>query len=1099
MSMCHMKKSHIRNSKNLWTFYYQRLHYYFLCFSVIFIMHLPLKVFSQSHQVTGKVTSATDNYPIPGVNIVIKGTQDGTITDLDGYYSITVDQPDATLVYSFIGYESKEIKLNGRHNVDIALDEDVRGIEEVVVVGYGVQKKSDLTGAITQVKSEDIKEAAVLGIDQALQGRAAGVQVTQNSGMPGAGVSIQVRGMGTWGDSDPLYVVDGMPVEKGINFLNPADIQSIEILKDASASAIYGARAANGVILITTKKGQKGKTTVNVDYYTGLQSAWNFVDLTNANEYAQVYNQLAITRGRNPDNPIHAKKYFIQENIDSLGEGTNWQEALFREAFMHNLNVSASGGGEKSTFAVSGNYYNQEGIIINSSYERFSFRVNSEHKLGEKIKFGENFSISMSNGNEVARDHSGTAPYLSLTRDPISEVYRDKDDPLYGPDSIWDNSIYSEKPNPVGVAERTDRKRSKTPIIGNIFMDYEIVKGLTYRSNAGLNLLFHDIKSYNPLFFEDAVSKNELSKVTNRTWKNITWLWENTLTYSKNFNNKHDISLLAGYTMQESHTEDMYAIKYNTPNNDPDLRYLNIATDVLSSDVGGGATESAIISGLARLNYVFDNKYLITASVRRDGSSRFGSENKYGVFPSFSLGWKISEEKFIKSGLSFISLLKIRAGWGRIGNDKISDYPYASAVEIGTPLQNYVFGQSPQIVTGGAIVGFPNPQVKWETSEQTNIGLDVGLFRDQLNFSIDYYNKTTRDQLLALPMPDIVGLFNNPVDMKLGGDPLFNAGEVNNRGIEVMTSYRKKEGSFKYEIGFNFTYNKNEVVELGKGIEPVYAGNFKGAYISRTDVGLPIASFFGYETNGLFTEEDDTDKDGIVDNQPVYTDEAGTEQLMQPFAAPGDIKFVDQNGDNKIDLDDKTLIGSPHPDLSYGFNIGMSYWNFDLSVFFQGVYGNEIFNTTIYDLMGGNRTNYHVDILDSYQSPVYDENNNIIEEGNTSTSVPRLNGDDRNGNISELSDRYVQDGSYIRLKNMQLGYSLPSNTLTKIGIKNLRLYVGAQNLLTFTRYKGYDPEIGRKYNSYGTQQDNQVSLEMGIDYGSYPQARTFLFGINMTF
>ncbi len=1060
--------------------------------------------FAQNHTVSGTVISETDGLPVPGVNIMIKGTNNGTITDFGGKYSIDVnDAQNDALVFSFIGYNTQELQINGRSVIDITLKEDVTGLEEVVVVGYGVTKKSDLTGAITQVKTDDIKQAAVIGIDQAMQGRAAGVQITQNSGMPGAGVSVQIRGMGTWNDSDPLYVIDGVPVEKNISFLNPSDIQSIEVLKDASASAIYGARAANGVILITTKQGQEGRMDVNVDYYSGIQSAWNFVDLTNAIEYGNTYNYIRETTGKDPNNPRHWERFFITKNLDSIGEGTNWQQEVFDPAAMHNLNISLTGGNKVSTYAVSGSYYKQNGIIKNSDFQRTSFRINSSHKLTKWLKVGENLTLSRSVAHEVPRTKGHSPQKLALVSDPLADVYRSKDDPLYGEYSKWKPIEYSLNPNPVGYIERLDNERLKNTVLGNVFLEIEPYKNLVFRSSAGTNMLFHEYQSFNPTFFESGFSQNQLTDMTERYWRNLSWLWENTISYTRDFGD-HNLSAIVGYSLQKNKVENLSAKKNSFPGNNKLYRYLTLATEVTNpSDIMGGITESAMLSMLGRVNYSYAGKYLVTASVRRDGSSRFGPESepnigntpRFDYFPSFALGWKLSEEKFFSENIDLINFFKLRFGWGQIGNDKMgNDFPYITAVEINSNLQNYVIGN--EQVTGAAIVGKANTAIRWEISQQSNLGFDMNFLNDQITFSGDFYKKTTVDQLVQLRLPHIVGIFGNPTDLRLGGDPQMNAGEVVNKGFEFIVAYREKLKPFKYEIGINFTRNINEVLKLAEGVEPIYAGQVQGAYVSRTDVGLPIGSFYGFQTNGIYLQADDTDGDEIIDNQPTYTDNDGITQLMQPNAKPGDVRFIDQNGDGKLNIDDKVMIGSPHPDFFYGFNLQLEYRGFDFMMFWQGVYGNEIFNSNVYDWMGGGiSSNFHTDILNAYRLP--DENH----DGNTATDIPRLDGNQSNGNYSNISDLYIEDGSYLRLKNTQIGYSLPKTILSKIGLNNLRIYIGAQNLFTLTKYRGYDPEIGRTYNDYGIAQDfnNTRSLEMGIDWGSYPQSRTFMFGVNLSF
>lgn len=1087
--------------KNLKVFRKRLLKLLFLCFLMFTIF---FESFSQ-RTITGKVTTF-DGETLPSVNVTIKGTTKGTVSNINGEYEVQIPGDDAILSFSYVGFLSEEIPTDGRSVIDVTLIEDIQSLSEVIVVGYGTQKKSDLTGAITQVKADDFKEAAVLGVDQALQGRAAGVQITQNSGMPGAGVLINVRGMGTWNDSDPLYVIDGVPVENDISFLNPADIETIEILKDASAGAIYGARAANGVVLITTKKGKEGHSSINFDFYTGTQSAWRYVDMANADEYIKLYNDIRIAAGYDPNNP-REERLFIPDSLG--GEGTNWQEEIFRPAKIQNYNLSFLGGTEKISYGITGNYYQQDGIVKGSDFTRFTFRANTDIKVSEKLTVGERFSIGQTTLHEVPRGGARSPHQLALAADPIPPVYRDPDDPLYEEETArWSELFWSKQPNPIGYLERIDNERVKVPVFANAFLEYEILQGLTFKINGGLNLLFHDWQSFNQTFYEGGFSQNDMTSLTQSTWKNSSWLYENTLTYQRLFGNVHDITVLAGYSRQLNRIQDLLTYKVNFPGNDEAYRYLTFGTEVVQpADISGTVTESAIESYFGRMIYSLADKYLVTASLRRDGSSRFGpeSEPKYGntarydYFPSFSLGWKISEEGFFQNNISFINFMKIRFGWGQLGNDRTdrgNDYPWFSAIESNTNLQNYVFGG--QIATGSAIVGKAIKDIRWERSSQSNIGLDMNLLQNRITFSGDYYVKRTIDQLVPVPLPLIVGVFDNPVDTKLGGNPLMNAGEVQNKGIELMATYRKKEGKLKYDISVNFTRNENEVIKLGPDVEAIETGGIQGASISHTRPGYPIASFWGYVTDGLFQESDDTDGDGLVDNQPFITDEEGNMVYMQPKAAPGDIRFKDLNGDNELGEDDKQYIGSPHPDFTYGINFHLEYLGFDFMMFWQGVQGNDIFSANIRDFFGGEpSTNFHRDLLDGYSSPSEDG----TDPGNINSDIPRLDGTQANNNF-RVSDFYIYDGSYLRLKNLQLGYTLPRQWLSFAGINKLRIYIAAQNLITITDYKyGYDPEIGQDYNNYGRRQekDNEQSLEIGIDRGVYPQAKSYMFGINLTF
>lgn len=1057
-----------------------------------FILLFTTKVFAQN-KISGTVKT-TAGETLPGVSVVIKGTTKGTVTDIDGNYQISVPDEDATLVFSYVGYDKAEVKVDGKSEINVTLKEEVSELDEVVVIGYGVQQKSDLTGAITKVDTKELKESAVLGLDQALQGRAAGVQITQNSGMPGAQSTVTIRGMGTWNDSDPLYVVDGVPIEGDLSMVNPSDIKSIEVLKDASAAAIYGARAANGVILVTTKSGEAGESHVNVDFYTGIQEAWNFVDLTNAMEYREIYNYLKETTGKDPNDPRDADS-FIPEDMGLLT--TDWQKQVFRVANTTDMNVSVNGGSKKATYSITGRYYQQEGIITGTDYQKISFRANSDINVGERLKVGERFSLAMSDANEAPR--GGRSPrQLALEADPISSVYRSQSDPFYDPDTAyWDDIEWSKSVNPVGYLERMDFERRKYPLFANAYAEYEFIEGLKFRMNGGINLMFHEFNSFAPTYYESGFSQNNLRSLTNRTWKNYSWTWENVLSYNKTFLDKHDVSAVAGFSRQYRTVEDLQASKVDFFANDEVFRYMTMGRDVVQpSDIIGRKTEVAVSSIFGRINYSYSNRYLVTASVRRDGSSRFGpqSEPKFGntarfdYFPSFSLGWKISEEDFFKENVEFVNFAKVRVGWGQLGNDRTvrgNNYPYFTFVESGTPRQNYVFNNT--IVDGATVVGKSVPDVRWERSSQTNFGIDVNFFDNRITFTGDYYIKKTLDQLVAVPLPDVVGLFDNPVDPSLGGNPLVNAGEVHNKGFEFVLTYRKKEGALNFDISANITRNRNEVINLGNSeLNQILGPNG----ISYTTPGHPIASFRGYKTDGLY-QESEFEKD-VNGNWVLLFPRVDSEgNLMQPNAQPGDVKFKDINGDNKLTEEDKVIIGDPHPDFTYGLNIRANYKGFDMVMFWQGVYGNDIYSTLVYDFLGGNSSsNFHKDILDAYGY-----------KGNTNTDVPRLDGNQTNQNF-RTSDLYIQDGSYLRLKNLQIGYTIPAEYTDFAKIQRLRVYVAAQNLFTFTKYKyGYDPEIGRGYNRYGSGQekDNVQTLNMGIDQGTYPQARVFMVGFNLIF
>lgn len=1001
---------------------------------IIPAIFLMSNAFAQDIGVSGKVTSPNGE-SVPGAKIIVKGTAIGTVTDMDGNFKIIVPEAykDSTLLISSIGFKSKQIKINSQSTINASLEEDAKMLSEVVVVGYGTQKRSDLTGAISSVTSEEIEKATVMKVDQALQGRAAGVQVTQNSGAPNSSVSIRIRGVGTVGNSDPLYVVDGFPMND-INFLNPNDIASIDVLKDASASAIYGARAANGVVIITTKKGKDGKTTITYDTYVGQQEAWKKMDMMDAQTWVQAFNKARANDGKS------VQKGF--ENPASFGAGTNWQDQIFRKATMHNHQLSMMGGNEKNTFALSGSYTGQDGIIVKSEAQRLSFRLNADHKVNSKLKIGENINLSHSSNNVIPENDEYNSPViLALRIDPATPV-------RIADGSNFAHSKYANIRNPAALLDQTNNAWKTHRAVGGLFGEYEIVKGLKFKTSGGVDLSFVNNYQFNPTYDMAPNEQNLHNTVIRETQMYTSALWENTLAYATTISQKHAVDAMAGYTFQDNTYDNTYATKNDVPTNDSSARYFDAAT-AISGVVWGGANEWAIRSYLGRINYAFDGKYLLTANLRIDQSSRFIGSNRTGVFPSLSAGWKISKEDFMRE-LPLISNLKLRAGWGQIGNQNIGgSYPYATLI---SPGQSYTFGTSQTKINGNAALSGGNPDIKWETVTQTNIGLDIGLWEDRISLSADYYIKNTSDMIVQLPIPLYTGQVN---------PPNVNGGSVENTGLELSGMYRKSEGEFQYSAGGNISFVKNKVLSLGEGGKAIYTADFRGmGPVSKTDVNEPIASFYGYQTDGIFQND------------------AEVLAGVQPKAKPGDIRFKDTNGDGKIDQTDRVYIGSPIPKFTYGFNLGASYKGFDMSIFFQGSEGNKIFNGNKFFLEGGNGlTNMSNTMLNAWTPE------------NPNTTIPRLTQNNPNDN-TRVSDRYVEDGSYLRLKNLQLGYTLPIGMMNRMRIQKIRIYLSAQNLITFTNYTGFDPEIGIRGGN---------SLDIGIDRGIYPQARIYSIGANFSF
>ncbi len=1001
-------------------------------------------------KVSGTVIDHVNRTGIPGVNVVVGGSTKGTTTDALGQFNLELSEDENNLEFSFMGYVPKVVFVNNDTILNIELEQDILNLDEVVVVGYGTQKRSDLTGSIATIAYKEINETPRQSVENELQGRAAGVQITQNSGSPGSEAMVRIRGVGTVGNSDPLYVIDGMFVNAtAIKYLNPGDIESVEILKDASASAIYGSRAANGVVLISTKQGQPGKDKLEINTYSGVQEVWNTIDVCNAEEYATLYNKI-----RETDN----KPSFFDDPA-ALGKGTFWQDEIFRKALVKNIELSASGGNEKSTYHISGSVLNQDGIVRKSSYQRISFRVNSSHRILPKIELGENFAFTHSLATNVAEDDE----YTSIT---LNAVIFDPTVPVYDTSGNWTSSRTGGGNNPVALVDLTNDKTLTNSFLGTSYLKWQLLNNLSFKTSFGIDLSYPERSIFYPSYYISPSSKRDENEVRKSFEKNFTWLSENTLTYQAHFAENNYLTILLGATAQSYRRDYLEGGRRNVPSNNPDMQYLSASNDSRYFYAEGTAIESSILSALARVNYSYQNKYLVTASIRRDGSSKFGPDNRYGTFPSVSVGWKITNEPFM-SRFPMVSNLKLRAGWGQIGNQEIGDYRYVTSVISG---QNYTIGIPSTTWNGAAPLNIANSEIHWETCEQTNIGIDFAAFKNKLEITSDYFIKTTKNMLVNLPVPGVTGV-TTPATV--------NAGSVQNKGIEITINYRNYNHEVKYEIGTNFSSIQNKVLSLGESGEPIYSTSVRSStdLIAITREGGSIASFYGFKTNGLFQQSDDTNGDGLVENQPYTLSANGEKIYAQPKAAPGDVRFVDINGDGKLTSEDRTIIGSPLPKFTYGLT-GSVYWkNFDLGIFLQGVYGNQIYNSLNYFLMYNGTYNLSSQ-MKNYWTPE-----------NINTNIPRLDATSSNENL-RFSDRFIEDGSYLRIKTLSIGYTLPVAVLSKLHISKFRVYLSAQNLYSFTHYSGFDPEVGM---------GNQGTLDIGVDKGIYPQARVYQMGINVTF
>lgn len=987
------------------------------------------------------VVRDSEGEPLIGVNVVVKGTTNGTATDIDGRYTLSIKEDGAVLIFSYVGYKTQTISVT-KNTIDVVLEEDIRLMDEVVVVGYGVMKKSDVTGAISSVKADAIARQPVTNVASALQGQVPGVVVTSNSGAPGGSVNVRIRGVGTVNNSDPLYVVDGMPVSD-INYLSTSDIQSIEVLKDASATAIYGSRGANGVVLITTKKGNVGKTTVTLDAYYGVSKILNNLDLLSGPEWYDLQTNINKVKEAAGSGGFDLTK--VNRNTS-----TDWIDQITRTASVQSYSVGISGGlADEYTYNTGVSYIKQEGTIKKTDYERLSVRQNIEKTIVKKIlSIGTNVNISQSKENRIL-EGSNTVGIMNsaIKLEPVI--------PVKNADGSYGYSPYVDYNNPVADIDYTNSKRKVFSLVGNMYADWNIIPGLKFKTSFGADIRKTDDYDFLPVYYVSSYQHNDINKVTRGYTKFNSYVWENTLTYSKTFAEKHALTALIGYTNEWTRTETLEGSKKNTPNDGFDLQYLDAAQDSGSATATGKAYESSLISYLGRVNYDYDDRYLITASVRRDGSSRFGSTNRYGNFPSFALGWKLSNENFFKNmNQGWISSLKLRLGWGRIGNQNIDNYMYQNLLSSNIQY-SYLFGtgSTQELYQGIVAIKMGNKDVKWETTESTNIGLDANFLQGRLVFSGEYYSKKTKDMLLEAPIPNYWGFEYGP---------MTNIGTVSNRGVEFNAEWRDQIGSFTYNIGFNISTIRNRTPSIGGG-SPVAGASVRGGYATNTRDGYPIGAFYGYKTDGL-----------------IQTAEQLAEvKKRQPEAELGDVVFVDVDGSGTLTDADKTMIGNPIPDLIYGINLGAAYKGFDINIQLGGTYGNDIFNAMryfTYDLVSS--TNKDRAVL-NYWTPT-----------NTNTDIPRLAATDSNDNM-RLSDRYVEDGSYLRLRNIQLGYTLPVALTRKAAMQKVRVYVTGQNLLTFTSYSGADPEVG--------QISATNTLSRGVDIGTYPQAMTFTGGISITF
>lgn len=1026
-----------------------------------------------AQNISGTVTEESTKFPIVGATVKVDGSTIGTVTDLDGNFSLTLPPKASQLQISYIGYKSITVKIGNQTNFSVSLSEDVTVLEQVVVIGYGTQKKSDLTGAVSSIKSDELTKMPTSNVVQALQGKASGVEVVSNSGAPGSSSSIRIRGMGTINNSDPLYVVDGISMEN-IDFLSSEDIASMEILKDATSAAIYGSRAANGVVLITTKSGKDSKSKINVSLNAslGTQEVWKRPNIMDKSEYIY-FSDYALNQYVKTQKDANGNLSVKNEFQGLLDNGNNWWDLTTREAILQKYNVAISGGDSKLNYYLSGNFQKTDGIVKQSGYDKKTFNAKINTNLTSKLKLGTNISYAQENKSIVSEGRWGIIK-TAINYNPLTPLY-----------DI--NGSYTWT-TPIENLRRTSYDAATNSLIGQITLDWEITKDLRFSNRISYTNFNSDDFGFSVYNINPEIVGEIKYDVSRKPTSTENFAVDNILTYSKTFND-HSFSIMGGQTMETSNYNQTLAKGVGNGGYAEYFNSLTMAT--ISQDVSGYSSGWTALSFLGRINYTYKNKYLLQSNFRADGSSRFSKANRWGFFPSASLGWKINAEPFFED-IRTITLLKLRAGWGQLGNNRIGNNAYQTNVNSSG---QYIYGTGiPTIEPSMAITQYGNENIKWERTESTSLGLDLNLFNNRFTSSIDLFKKNTYDMLIAVPIVYSAGYASTP---------LQNAGSVQNLGYEIQAAYRDQIGDFKYEVSGNLTQIKNKVTSLGVANEPILGGNLIApndlGYVNRTLVGVPIGCFYGYKTAGILTPNDfASDGSALV---PVFSSST-------PFQ-PGDMKFVDINKDNKIDENDQTFLGSPHPSFFYGFNTNFSYKGFELQLFFQGVAGNKIYNVMkyyqystvqyngVWNSANANYSNVATDFFDKVYRPEPNPNLPTYRDNwgaNTKGLVPAPNSDaSRNALNFKNSDFYIEDGSYLRLKNIQLGYTFSADFCKKLKIKGLRAFASATNLLTFTKYTGLDPEVGKKI---GEENNN---LFIGIDEGSYPQARTYLAGLSFEF
>lgn len=1013
---------------------------------------------AQSNIIKGIVTE-DEGAPMIGVSILEKNTSNGTITDVDGSYSLKVNSDKAILVFSYLGYKSQEVALDGRTMIDIRLELDSKVLDDIIVTGYRKETRTDISTAISSIKSRDIEKLVVSGVEQALQGQTPGVSVTQVTGSPGDDIAVRIRGAGTLGNNNPLFIVDGVPTSGNINMFSTNDIQSIEVLKDGASAAIYGSRASNGVVIVTTKRGKSGKPVFSLNVSNGIQTPIRLPKLLNASEYLTIRNE-AINNANTLRNPANQIKPYDVAILDTL-PNVNWLDKVFANAPIQQYALSSMVGNDNSNLYISADYQNQDGIFKGQNFKKYQVRINGEtgnkfFRIGNNLSFGHTErKVIGSSGDGFGAGNELSAIRYALIAAPVFSGKDAQGRDIKVTSELGDPTLYGDgNANPLVLINNTDWRINRSRIFGNVFAEITPIKDLKLRTTLGGDFTFEREKLFKERLSAAIYEPTSLNE--GRVF-NQTLIWNTTASYDKSFG-KHKLSGLIGTEVITNHTDYIGASANNFRRTDPLFRYLSasVAEDIMNVGISGIATEWALVSYFGMLGYNFDNKYILSGALRKDGSSRFGPENRWGIFPSVSGAWIVSNEEFLRDN-NLISELKLRASWGKLGNQEIGVYPYSSLVRTGDRV--YAFGDN--IVTGSSILETGNSAIKWETSTQSNLGLDLGLWQDKLTFTTDIFRKVSEDVLVRVPIPQSGGSTRAPY---------INAASVENKGIEFALSYRSTGKDFNYYVSPNVSIVRNKVLSIA-GSEPILGGfGLSDGPLTKTEPGRPIGSFFLWEMDGIFQSMEE------IESSPYQTKDT----------RPGDVKFVDINGDNIIDDKDRSHAGNPFPEFTYGMQLGVNYKNFDLSAMLQGVQGNDVYflyGNFAYETQSRGFNSY-ADILNRW-TPT-----------NTDTNIPKVSLDDRNGN-RRASTRFLYDGSYMRIRNISLGYNLKS-VLKWDQISAMRVYFTVQNAFTFTKYPGLDPEIQANANDtrgLGLSSD----LAVGIDWGTVPAPRTYVAGIKIDF